>query len=183
MKIRFSLLAAFLLLSFFYSCKKDDPVPSYPPGNGIITGSSSTGFSFSVSQPAHTILSRMKASGFNGDNTDNLLIHCTIDQAIGKSLTMWLGKFDGKKGDHILTGPPFMPLPVPEPDGVTYTLQNSPQIDYVLTSAAGEISKITITRIVGSYMEGTYIIRLGTDPFSTPLERIEGTFRGNFRNE
>jgi hypothetical protein len=167
---------------FSFSCNKEEDIPSYSEGKGRITGTTSTGYTFDV-ENVNAIFAKQRANGFNGDKTDNLLIFSPIDQALGTSIQLEVARFTGQEGEYRFITAQYLPPGETEMDNASFTLQNAPQITYTLSSSAGEYSRINFTRIKGNYIEGTYVIRLGTDPYSTPLLRIEGTFRGNFRNQ
>ena len=96
---------------------------------------------------------------------------------------MSIARFTGQKGEYRFITAQYVPPGETEIDGASYQLQITPQITYVLSTAFGEYSMINFTRVKGNYVEGNYVIRLGADPSSAPLLRIEGTFQGNYRND
>jgi hypothetical protein len=174
MKQNTSILLLFVTFIFCAACKKEAAIPSYEPGRGRITGTTSTGYSFDIEKP-YTLFTKLSAANTNGDNTDNLVFGTSIDLVTGKYIQVTCGRFKGEKGEYRLAAAD------PEYDGAYFTEQNSPQVDYFMADAAGEYSRITFTRIKGTYVEGTYIIRLATAPNLPPVLRIEGTFQGNYR--
>ena len=182
MKNDFLILSVLLVIPILFSCNKGGDIPSYEAGRGRITGTTSTGYTFDV-EKSYTLFARQKATLLNGDKTDNLVIHSSIDLVTGSSISINIARFAGQEGEYRFITSQYAPPGDTEIDNAQYTLQNSPQISYVLSSAAGEYSRINFTRIRGNYIEGTYVIRLGTDPFSAPVLRIEGTFQGNLRND
>ena len=182
MKSNFFVLSALLAIPILFSCNKGEDIPVYEPGRGRITGTTSTGYTFDVEKP-YTLFARQKASFLSGDKTDNLVIHSSIDLVIGSSISLNIARFTGQEGEYRFITSQYAPPGDTEVDDAQYTLQSTPSIAYGLSSTAGEYSRINFTRIRGNYIEGTYVIRLGTDPFSAPVLRIEGTFQGNLRND
>jgi hypothetical protein len=174
MKNRLVLSVILVGIINFLSCKKEEAIPSYEPGRGRITGTTSTGYKFDVEE-YYTLFSKLKATGTNGDNTDNLFFSSTLDLASGKFIQVTCGRFKGEEGEYRLSSADT------ELDGASYDEQNSPPVTYNLSYSAGEYSRINFTRIRGTYVEGTYVVRLGTDPYAPSVLRIEGTFQGNFR--
>jgi hypothetical protein len=88
-----------------------------------------------------------------------------------------LGAYDNREGMYYLDD-----LVGEDHNTAYFSPQGSPQVTYYLYYTAGLRSYVNITRVKGTYIEGSYFVRLSLMGNSSgPFINVEGTFKGNCR--